>query len=311
MKIAHISDLHISAKFKHEYIKSLRKLLTYITENNFDHLVITGDLTNNADHKSFETTRKILKNFGLLDPSKLTVTVGNHDIFGGVEEAEEILTFPEKCRKTNYSKKLNEFVDYFKEAFENCYFPNSKSFFPFVKELDDVILFGANTIDKYSKLKNPFASNGRIEDEELKNLNLILSLERFNDKKKIVLLHHHFNKNDQLPPATGSFLWNKIERQTMKLRGKKELISSFIKNNVELVLHGHYHHSIEYYRKNLRFLNAGASIAGNEPGMARLNIIEFIKGQLDVKITELITDPNKIMNLNHDMDYVPELVGNL
>jgi len=48
----------------------------------------------------------------------------------------------------------------------------------------------------------------------------------------------------------------------MKLRRKKRLMKLFVKNNVELVLHGHSHEVKKYSRQGIKFINAGASVDG-------------------------------------------------
>lgn len=82
MKIIHISDLHISSEIKQSNFDRAMKVLSQIVDEGFDHLIISGDITENADVTSFALVRKTFKKFGLLDPEKLTLVIGNHDIFG-------------------------------------------------------------------------------------------------------------------------------------------------------------------------------------------------------------------------------------
>ena len=81
MKIAHISDLHLNT------------IYSYSLENKADHLVITGDLTDNASEKDFEILRNLFRKNGLLNSERLSLVIGNHDIFGGLQSAEEIFFF--------------------------------------------------------------------------------------------------------------------------------------------------------------------------------------------------------------------------
>ena len=102
MKIIHISDLHLDTFYKQDnYIKTLL-LFEYIADSGFDHVVITGDITENAEKSAFLMARNLLKKFNLLNPHKCTIIIGNHDIFGGVLLAEDILNYPKKCRLTNF-----------------------------------------------------------------------------------------------------------------------------------------------------------------------------------------------------------------
>ena len=72
-----------------------------------------------------------------------------------------------------YFEKVNSFVGHFSNLFENTNRISETDSFPFAKVLGDVVLFGLNSIDKYSRYKNPFASNGKIskmQKQKLKQL---------------------------------------------------------------------------------------------------------------------------------------------
>lgn len=272
MKIAHISDLHIDKTYKrNNYFKTLR-LLEYISENNFDHVIISGDLTENAEASAFEIARNLFKRFGLLDPRKLTLTIGNHDIFGGVHLAEDVINFPKKCRVTDYDAKVKEFEKHFAETFTGTI--RNNKLFPYIKEFDEFALISLNSIARYSVLKNPFASNGEISDKQMKALWELLIENDLKSKKKIVVTHHHFCKNSLDEDDAGT-LWKILDRQTMKLRGKKHLMKQFKKMGVDVVLHGHVHESNQYKRKNIKFINAGGSILSGKNDALYVNVIEI------------------------------------
>src|SRR5262245_48285764 len=195
MKIANISDIHLDKKFKLGNYKKTLKLLEYIADTGFDHIVITGDITENSEPSALELARNMLKKYGLLDSQKTSIVIGNHDIFGGVHLAEDVINFPTKCRNTDYDKKVIEFSKYFHEAFENTIQPLKDNPFPFIKEFDDFVLIGLNSIAKYSVLKNPFASNGEISAEQLNAVEGCLKENSYQGKHKIILAHHHFCKD--------------------------------------------------------------------------------------------------------------------
>ena len=260
MRIIHISDLHLCQTFKKNNISKLKRLIKHISAMEIDHLVITGDISDNSNEKDYLVLKKILQAFNLYSSEKTTIIPGNHDIFGGVQMAEDILKFPVKCKTINYKEKIEIFVRSFNELFANTYFPNDFEYFPFAKPVEDIVLIGMNTTDKYSKLKNPFASNGKVYKDQLKGLVDILSAKSFESYKKIVLSHHHFYKSCDEVKSSESSIWNKIEKYTMKLRGKKKLFKVFNDYNVLLVLHGHSHDMKEYKRKGITCLNAGNSL---------------------------------------------------
>jgi 3',5'-cyclic AMP phosphodiesterase CpdA len=273
MKIAHISDLHIdiNRESKKNYNKS-KALLELLIREGFDHLIITGDIVENADKQSFQLVRNLLNSYGLLDSEKTTVIPGNHDIYGGVYLAEDVPNFPKRCMKTNYNAKVEEFSEYFKETFNNCYYPLKNKLFPFVKELKDVILIGLNSVAQYSLFNNPFASNGKISKDQINCLKKIFKSSYYKKTKKIILTHHHFYKQPIDCTYTSNF-WRKIEKQTMKLKNKKSLIKLFTKYKTDAVLHGHMHETFFYFRKEQLFMNAGGSVLNKNENTFEVNYI--------------------------------------
>ncbi len=281
MRIAHIADLHFTTFFKDDNLFQIEKVLRHTIDSGCDHIVITGDLTDNADKKDFGILRKLFAELNLLDTKKLSLVIGNHDIFGGVQTAEDIIKFPVKCSRINYHRKVKEFYQYFPELFEGCVHFDPKRIFPFAKIINDFLIVGANSIAKYSKITNPFASNGKVNRHQFNDIQKIF--ERFNEYKKVVLIHHHFNKIKAVNGSTLNF-WQKIEKQTMKLRKKKKLLKLFKQYGVEIVLHGHYHESSKYRRKGIFFSNAGASLKGNVKDELKINIVDISEASTEINI---------------------------
>jgi len=266
--IAHIADLHLSAEHRRFNLRRARKLLEEISRRRVDHVVVTGDIAADADRRELEIARGLFRNNGLLDPGKLSLVIGNHDVFGGVHTPEDILTFPRRCKHADYNAKVEEFRAYFHEAFDRCLYGSHSRVFPYAKVLGDVVLFGVNTVAHYSPVGNPVGSNGEVGDAQIKRLRQLLEAPPLKGKRKIVLAHHHFHK--LLPPAEGTLntVWAAIERRTMKLHGKKRLFELFKECGVSLVLHGHVHVNGEYTRKGIQFINGGGSLLGSGLRMA-------------------------------------------
>lgn len=287
MRIAHISDLHLCTNFKRQNILNTIKLIRHALDNGAEHLIITGDISDNADDADFIIFRDILKQFNLLRTDKATIVVGNHDIYGGPQTAEDVYKFPQKCASTDYHRKLYRFVQHFRELFENTHRPTEEMFFPFVKVLDKVLLIGLNTIDLYSKLKNPFASNGHVSKTQRKLFSQLLHLPELKNKTKIVLAHHHFYKKNVISTSSRKTLWDKIEHFTMKLRGKKKLLNLFHENDVKLVLHGHSHEMMEYYRKGITLLNAGASVDSAVEPNSKTFLIDIFQSKMRINLSSI------------------------
>jgi 3',5'-cyclic AMP phosphodiesterase CpdA len=283
MTIAHISDLHLSREHKRYNLRRACRLLEAVIQHNVDHVVITGDIAADADRGDFEAARKLFSSVGLLDTRRLSLVIGNHDIFGGVHRAEDILTFPRRCRDTEFGKKVEQFREYFHETFSRCLFGAPWGPFPFAKILGDTVLIGLNSVAHYSRIKNPIGSNGEVSDAQFRRTQQILEAPELRPKRKIVLIHHHFNKIEGAESGTLHTVWGTIERQTMKLRGKKRLIELMRENEVALVLHGHVHENVSYERKGIKFLNGGGSLLGPFSPVSSFNLVELHDGSIETR----------------------------
>jgi 3',5'-cyclic AMP phosphodiesterase CpdA len=165
------------------------------------------------------------------------------------------------------------FAEYFREAFEDILPERSSGTFPYAKILGDIMLIGVNSIAEYSRIRNPLGSNGEVSEAEHRHLQRLISDPAFASKRKIVLIHHHFHKLGKIAEGTMHSLWEAMERQTMKLRGRKELVTMFREANVEIVLHGHVHENREYFRKGVRFLNGGGAVIDRDSPDPKVNFL--------------------------------------
>ncbi len=261
--IAHLSDLHISLDHSLHNTRNMRRVLEYCLRRNVDHIVITGDIAANAEKKELEAARKILRSYGLLDPERLSLIIGNHDVFGGVHHAQDILSFPKRCRETDYERRLLFFRDTFHEVFEGTVHGKGNKFYPFIKTVKGVALIGLNSVARYARVRNPLGSNGEVDKDQFKRLERLSQMPLIKTMRKVVLIHHHFNKLETSGTGTLNSVWDAIETQTLKLRKKKRLIELFCKAGVDVVLHGHVHENHEYVRKGIRFINTGATVLGS------------------------------------------------
>lgn len=297
MRIAHLSDLHFCGRYKKQNIVKTNKLLSRLAGLNIDHLVITGDISDNADERDFITLRKILQSFKLLRWDKTSVVIGNHDIFGGAQTAQDVIEFPKRCGLVDFNDKVEKFAFHFAELFENTVRLNENEIFPYAKEIGGIVFFGINSVDKYSRLKNPFAANGRVSKLQKENLKLLFNLYEFSAKKKVVLMHHHLYRKSEEKNEKRNSLWNNIENYTMKLRGKKKLLGTFAGNGVELILHGHYHEMKDYARKGIRIINSASSIDEESIDTASASIIDLGENGVDAEIKNF-NFKSRIPNLN-------------
>jgi Icc protein len=274
MRIAHISDLHLSAVHKRSNIRTAKALLEHIARIGVDHVVVTGDIAADAKRDDLLLAKKLFHAHGLLDPRLLSVVIGNHDVYGGVHTAEDVLEFPRRCRKTDVQEKVEQFRDVFHELFGGTQFASTDSPFPYVKPVGELLIIGLNSVAPYSTMKNPVGSNGVIDERQRSRLDRLLSFSSSRGSR-IVLIHHHFNKMQQTTDGTMQSVWKTFEQRTMKLHGKRTLMKMFKNHGVDIVLHGHYHRNMEYVRRGIRFVNAGGSTLSTDPSFLHLNLLHF------------------------------------
>ncbi|MBN2007823.1 metallophosphoesterase [candidate division KSB1 bacterium] len=293
MKIAHLSDLHISPRSRPENSDYTRRLLNYALEEGVDHIVVTGDLTDLATPDDFLEARKIFDEFGLLNPFRLTVVIGNHDIFGGVHLAKDLIKYPGRCATINYERKLNEFKSYFLETFENIYAPPPPKVFPFVKPIGDILFVGVNSIAKYSKFANLFGAKGRVYKSELSDVENLLKIAAHDVRKRILLIHHHFNKQVDTQFSSRQPTLKRLELYANRLKYKNKLYRIMRRFNIDLVLHGHEHVSHHYSQRGFYFMNAGGCVDKIKPQELMVNFVQFWGDQLYTEIRTIHEDKLK------------------
>lgn len=284
MRIAHLSDLHLSLTHRRENIRNLRRVLEFLLRSRFDHLVVTGDISANAQEDELQLARTVFETYGLFHRDRLTVIPGNHDVFGGVHTAEEAIRFPGRCQSTPFADRMAAFYRIFHPVFEGSVHASRNHPFPFVKVVKEVALIGLNSVAEYSRVKNPFGSNGSVGSHQRARLEELLTSDLLNDKRRIVLVHHHFHKPRWEGASGMAGIWLAVENQTMKLRKKRTLLNLLRRHDVDVVLHGHHHENCEYTRDGVRFLNGGGCVLGPDPASLSINTLEVEGAEIRTEI---------------------------
>lgn len=283
--LAHVSDLHLSPRYFPERSDWFRSSLEQCLVHGADHIVITGDITNQARPEEFEHFRKIVGEFNLLDSSKATVVIGNHDIFGGPYHAEDVLEFPSTCKTTLYHDKVNEFYRYTKELFTGVRFLSEESIFPFVKTLGDIAIVGMNSVAEWSPLKNPLGSNGMVYDRQFNSVKSYLRHTPHEESHVFIAMHHHFHKKKvQKRGSKLERLWSAIEAATIQMRKKKRLLKLFSETGVDGILHGHVHRNETYVRKKVPCYNGGGTIVPAGNGTRMINYFSLAGGKSEHRL---------------------------
>lgn len=277
--IAHFSDTHVlslkDARFedflnkrftgavnlvlnrgRHYRTEVFEAVLDAITECAPDHVVCTGDLVNLALQAEFDKVKELLAQH--FEPAKLTIVPGNHDYY--VKQAMELGHFEQT------------FAQYIPKT------SNGKTY-PFVRDLGDVVLVGL-----CSAIEQPvFFAGGRIGDEQLEEMSRLLSLPEYQDKFKIVLVHHPLLPD---PERRMEF--------TRQLADAESLIHTFWMlgdDAPQMVLNGHNHRYRRCVLPGTEIVNVQAASAsrfgGHHP--AEFNLYQ-ITGQSLSRIERRIFD---------------------
>lgn len=266
--IAHISDLHLSLENDKGRGAKLIELLEDIKKRNCNHIVVTGDIGDNPKPEDLIYAREIFSQYDLMQPEALSLVPGNHDIYGSAPPGEMCFMFPKICSEINIDEMEDQFVEIFKDTFDE------KPSFPNVKIVDNIALIGINSLIEWSIEMNPEGSNGGMEENKLEKLDKLLKNKELNDKFKIVLIHHHFSKPEDVAHLPGHSLWLKGISYKMDFHHPGKFLKILKKRNVNLVLHGHTHYTGVYVKKGITFVNSSAcSIPINDEGLRKYNII--------------------------------------
>lgn len=269
-RIAHISDLHLSLGNDLGRGGKLIELLEDIKNRKCNHIAITGDIADNPIPEDLIYAREIFAQYDLMRPEALSLVPGNHDIYGSAPPGEMCFMFPKICSEINTKEMEKQFADVYKNTFME------EPSFPYLKILNNIALIGINSITDWSIDLNPEGSSGEISEDKLNELEKILKSRKLDDKIKIVLIHHHFSKPDDIEHLPGHSLWLKSISYKMDFHKPGKFLKLLKKRNVNLVLHGHTHYTGLYVKKGMTFVNSSACLIPlNDEGVRKYNIISI------------------------------------
>ena len=273
MRIAQISDLHVldleavrlrdflskritggvnllTARRNSHPIELAERLVADLTLEELDHVVVTGDVTNLSLPGEFQRVSRLLKPLG--GYADVTVVPGNHDIYTRGAAAER------------------RFESYFSHLVFESGRDRAGWEFPAIKDLGDVVIAGL-----CSALPTPLLTAwGRVGHEQLDRLQAALERPEYEQRFKIVALHHN------LHPRTG------FAEATASLKDRDDVVSRLLELKVNLVLHGHTHKPHRYAvargGHTMYVVGSGSSTLSSADiaQVARYNIYSIEEGKL-------------------------------
>jgi 3',5'-cyclic AMP phosphodiesterase CpdA len=239
MRVAHFSDLHLLAlegvpatRFfnkrvtgwlnlrlkrgsihRAEYVRAIAR---EIATRNVDHVVITGDLTNLALESEFALAQELLERDLGLDPSRVSVVPGNHDLY---------------TRGSMRSRRFALFLDPFlKSDLPELSVETGAGRFPIVKLRDSIAIVSLSSAVPHL----PMIAAGEVGTAQLKALRQVLAHPEVIARTLVLALHH--------PPVND---WSRVKMHVEGLRDAAALLAELQPVSRGLVLHGHLHRRIQ------------------------------------------------------------------
>jgi Icc protein len=255
VKIAHISDLHISGKHDRQ-LADFDRLLAHFNTAGFDHLVISGDLSNSADPEDWRIVKEKLESHGWYHWDKTTVVAGNHDLINLEQEMRfyNALNPLTLIRKKAFRRKLSEFCSFFEELITGEEKGNNA--FPFIKIINypsvKIAFVALNTVYPWFPADNPLGARGSINPGQLRALSQESVLSSLQECFVIGLCHHAYKVYGTDSLIDQAFDW------TMELKNREELLALMKLMHAKLVLHGHFHRFQSYKVSGITFFNGGS-----------------------------------------------------
>jgi 3',5'-cyclic AMP phosphodiesterase CpdA len=239
MRIAHLSDLHLlslagvgPSRFLNKRLTGyanlrlkrgsihratlVRQIAREITRRDVDHVVITGDLTNLALESEFDLAREVIESDLGLDPSRVSIVPGNHDLY--TRGAETSLRF------------ARYFAPYLVSDLPLLSVSTPAGPFPYVKLRGPVAIIGLSSA--VSRL--PFVASGRLGKSQLHALERILAHDEVRRRTPVILVHHPVH--------------NPSSRIKTMMEGLSDAptLCHLLRNVPRgLILHGHLHRRID------------------------------------------------------------------
>jgi 3',5'-cyclic AMP phosphodiesterase CpdA len=240
MRIAHFSDLHllslegvrphrflnkrltgwINIRLKRGSIHRaayVRAIAREIARLDVEHVVVTGDLTNLALESEYELVCDLLERDLQLDPSRVTVVPGNHDLY---------------TRGALTARRFQRYLGpYLVSDLPELSVDAGGGRFPVVKLRGDVAIVALSS----AVPRPPLVAAGELGRPQLQALARVLAHPEVARRSIVVALHH---------PAVHP--WSRLKTYLEGLRDGPALLAQLHPLGGALLLHGHLHQRIQW-----------------------------------------------------------------
>ncbi len=290
MRIAHLSDLHllslegvptrrflnkrltgwVNLRLKRGHIHRssyVRAIAREIANAKIDHVVVTGDLTNLALEPEFELARTVLRDDLGIEPERVTVVPGNHDLY---------------TRGALVSRRFEHyFAEWLTSDLPELVVNVGGARFPVVKLRGSVAIVALSS----AVPRAPLVAAGELGRAQLDALARVLAHPEVAKRMLVLALHH--------PPIHG---WSRLKAHLEGLRDGPALLKLLMPLSQGLVLHGHLHRRVQRVmttdRGTVRQIGAASASLHDESAdrMAGFNVYE-IDSRGVARVEAAVRDP--------------------
>ena len=256
VRIAHLSDLHLTGKNDLRQLDRLDRLLAEIVRKEYDHLVMTGDLIDTASPEDWFILKELLIRHGLFELGRTTVLPGNHDLINLEEELRfyHALNPDDSGRRRRVMDRLDRFCTVFRPLIAET--GNPVAGFPMVKVLKfgeiRLAFVAVNSVLPWSGSDNPLGARGYVSHEALQALGGKPVIDALAGSVVIGLCHHAYRVYGSDALIDQAFDW------TMEFKNRDEFLRTIRILGVSVVMHGHFHRFQVYHADSLTFINGGS-----------------------------------------------------
>ena len=272
-----------------------KDLIRLLVQEKPDFLLIAGDLTSVGSPQEFyaceQEIKKIAGEIGL-PTNRIICCMGNHDIDFNVinlwkskdKLSEEILNY----RKEKYQHLASSISSFCLEHIKECQL-EKKGPAPFsgVYEAEDFVAIVLNT--SWLCGPNQEYSHGKLSLEQLDWFEKTLDKYISDDRKRIVLMHHHpFN-----------YPYPTIGADISQIEEGAEFVEVASKYRVDLVIHGHRHHP----KVKTEMCDVGYPVTFFCAGSLAVNANHRANGEIPNTIHFIDIDKNRDFFVLHNYSY--------
>jgi 3',5'-cyclic AMP phosphodiesterase CpdA len=239
MRIAHFSDLHLlslegvpARRFLNKRLTGwvnlrlkrgsihraayVRAIAREIARLDVEHVVVTGDLTNLALEGEYELARDLFERELALDPTRVTVVPGNHDLY---------------TRGALTSRRFERYLaPYLQSDLPELAVDVSGARFPVVKLRGPVAIVALSS----AVPRAPLVAAGELGRAQIAALARVLAHVEVARRVPVVAVHH--------PAVHG---WSRVKAHVEGLRDSAALLAELRPIARGLLLHGHLHRRIQ------------------------------------------------------------------